>query len=120
MNGIATWRSPCPARRERSDLQQAQPDAVAPLLVALERAPALQVPGEPERGADRDAAATAQLGQAQPTPTGVERREQRERTVDYRLALRRTLAPGRGARDRLPLAGMLTRCLWSALPRQDH
>jgi acetyl esterase/lipase len=84
---------PVPARRERGDLQQPQPDAVAPLLVTLQCPPADQVPGEAERGAHRDAAATAQLGQAELALAGVERRQQRERAVDHRLALRRPLAP---------------------------
>jgi hypothetical protein len=52
------------------------------------------VPGQPERGTHRDAAAPAQLGQAEQALAGVERRQQRERAVDHRLALRRALAPG--------------------------
>ena len=36
---------PVPARRERGDLQQPQPDAVPPLLVTLQCSPADQVPG---------------------------------------------------------------------------
>jgi acetyl esterase/lipase len=85
---------PVPARRQRGDLQQPQPDAVTPLLVTLQGPPADQVPGEPQGRADRDAAPATQLGQAEPTLAGVERREQRQRAVDHRLALRRALAPG--------------------------
>jgi hypothetical protein len=56
-------------------------------------APADQVAGQAEGGADRDAAAPAQLGQGEPTPAGVERRQQGQRAVDHGLALRRALAP---------------------------
>ena len=90
------------ARRERGDLEQPQPDRVPPVLVALKRAPGEQPAGQPQRRADRDAAAPAQLAQRQHAVAGVERREQRERPVDDRLALRRALAPD-------PLAARLGR-----------
>jgi hypothetical protein len=83
---------PVAARRERRDLEQPQPDRVAPFLVALERAPGKEPPGQPQRRAHRDAAAPAQLPQRQPAMTRVKGREQRERPVDDRLALRRALA----------------------------
>jgi hypothetical protein len=83
-----------PARRQRGDLQQPQPDAVTPLLVTLQGPPADQVPGEPQGRADRDAAPATRLGQAETALASVERREQRQRAVDHRLALRRALAPG--------------------------
>jgi acetyl esterase/lipase len=85
---------PVPARRQRRHFQQPQPDAVAPILAALQGPPADQVRGEAERGADRDAATAAELGQAEPALAGVERRQQRERAVDHRLTPRRALAPG--------------------------
>ena len=82
------------AGRERGDLEQAQADAVTALLVTLQGAPADQVAGQPEGGADRDAAAAAEFGQGQAAPAGVEGRQQRQRAVDDRLALGRALAPG--------------------------
>jgi hypothetical protein len=87
------------ARRERGDLEQPQADRVAPFLVALERAPGKQPPGQPQRRAHRDPAAPAQPAQRQPAMTRVKGREQRERPVDDRLALRRALASS--ARPRL-------------------
>jgi hypothetical protein len=88
-----------PARRERGDLEQPQSDRVAPFLVALERAPGEQPPGQPQRRAHRDSAPPAQLAQRQPAMTRVKGREQCERPVDDRLALRRALAAN--PRDRI-------------------
>ena len=111
MNGSATCRSAVTARRQRGDLEQPQADRVAAVLVALERAPGEQPPGQPQRRADRDAAAPAELAQRQPAVAGVEGREQRERPVDDRLALRRALAP-----DPLGLLGGPAAAVISAPP----
>ena len=81
--------------RRVPDIQYGEVLGYRPLiLVAFQGPPPDQVPGEAERGAHRDAAPAAQLGQAEPPLARVERREQRERAVDHRLALRRALAPG--------------------------
>ena len=86
------------ARRERGNLEQPQADRVATFLVALKRAPGKQPAGQPQGRAHRDPAAPAELAQGQLALAGVEGREQRERPVDDRLALRRALAANALAR----------------------
>jgi hypothetical protein len=91
---------PVPPRRQRRDLEQPQPDHVAAVLVAFERAQLDQLPGDAQGGRGGQPGSGAQRGERERAVARAERGEDAERPVQHRLAVRRPPAAGGDVRRR--------------------